>query len=310
MKKRKEKLKKIVFVAKHNRSFVKNDKRMLSKHYKITTDTSRKSIKNADMVYCWFASTHAIKPLIYARWYDKPFVVVTGGYDVAYLPGKHSYGLATSHILKHIPKYILKHSSLILTVSDFNTQETKRLTKNHNMVCIPNSIVVNPTRVYKKENIVITVGYVDDVSYHRKGIDRFIKAAELMPDVNFYIIGKVKTRYMPKKLPSNLQMMGYVDNLEEWYKKARVYCQFSRYESFGLSVIEAMNYGCIPVVFNAGALPEIVGEYGIISNSEDSLDKDIYNALSMKQKPGLVDWLSQFDNKHREKKIIEVIENL
>lgn len=303
-------MKKIVFVAKHNRSFVKNDKRILSKHYKVTTETSRKSIKNADIVYCWFASTHSIKPMIYALWYGKPFIVVTGGYDVAYLPGEHSYGLATSPILKHIPKYILKHSKLILTVSDFNTREVERLTKNPSIVCIPNSIAVSTKKEYKKEKKVITVGYIDDVSYHRKGIDRFIKTAELMPDVDFYIVGKVVTRYMPKKLPSNLQLTGYVGNLQEWYKKSWVYCQLSRYESFGLSVIESMNYGCIPVVFNAGALPEIVGKYGIISNSEDTLVKDINNALSMKQKPGLVDWLSQFDNKHREKKIIEAIESL
>lgn len=41
--------------------------------------------------------------------------------------------------------------------------------------------------------------------------------------------------------------------------------------AFGVSVVEAMSYGCIPVVFNAYALPEIVGRNGyIVCNFNDT----------------------------------------
>jgi glycosyltransferase involved in cell wall biosynthesis len=43
-----------------------------------------------------------------------------------------------------------------------------------------------------------------------------------------------------------------------------VYVQASRHEGFGLSVAEAMLAGCFPVVSSAGALPEVVGDTGVV----------------------------------------------
>ena len=52
-----------------------------------------------------------------------------------------------------------------------------------------------------------------------------------------------------------------------------VYLQPSRYEGFGLAVAEAMACGTVPIVSRAGALPEIVGDAGVILSvtSPDSL---------------------------------------
>src|SRR5208337_5297666 len=45
---------------------------------------------------------------------------------------------------------------------------------------------------------------------------------------------------------------------------AKIYCQLSRDETFGISLVEAMSYGCVPVVSDKGALPWIVQDTGII----------------------------------------------
>jgi glycosyltransferase involved in cell wall biosynthesis len=42
-----------------------------------------------------------------------------------------------------------------------------------------------------------------------------------------------------------------------------VYVQASRHEGFGLSLAEAMLAGCVPVVTDVGALPEVVGDVGV-----------------------------------------------
>lgn len=302
-------MKQIVFVAKHDRSFIHNDYNMLSKHYDVTRDTSKKSIQGCDVVYCWFASNHALKPLYYAHKYNKRFIVVTGGYDVAHYIGKHPYGLPNNKLLSWIPHYVLDNASLILPVSTFNMGEVRRMTDNNNVICVPNSIPVD----YKypcKENIILTVGFIDKVSYYRKGLDRFIQVARDCPAFKFYHIGKISYSGIPHDLPSNLSLLGYVDDVDKWYSKARIYCQFSRYESFGLSVIEAMNRGCIPIVWDSGALPEIVDKYGVVVDGiydRNYLPGVISDVMYRKPLSQVESWLHQYDNSVREQKLVEII---
>jgi glycosyltransferase involved in cell wall biosynthesis len=47
-------------------------------------------------------------------------------------------------------------------------------------------------------------------------------------------------------------------------RESKVYCQISFTECFGMTVLEAMACGCVPVVSNRGALPEVVGFSGVI----------------------------------------------
>jgi glycosyltransferase involved in cell wall biosynthesis len=58
------------------------------------------------------------------------------------------------------------------------------------------------------------------------------------------------------------------DELIDLYRRARVYVQASRHEGFGLAVAEAMLAGCIPVVVNATAMPEVVGDAGVLIESQ------------------------------------------
>ncbi len=63
-----------------------------------------------------------------------------------------------------------------------------------------------------------------------------------------------------------MEFVGMVnhDELQSYYKKAKIYCQFSRSESFGVSIVEAMYFGCFPIVTNVGGMPELVGKNGRI----------------------------------------------
>ena len=62
----------------------------------------------------------------------------------------------------------------------------------------------------------------------------------------------------------HIEFTGFVtdDELLGWYQRAKVYCQLSYYESFGMAAAEAMLCECVPVVTRKGALPEVVGETG------------------------------------------------
>jgi glycosyltransferase involved in cell wall biosynthesis len=59
------------------------------------------------------------------------------------------------------------------------------------------------------------------------------------------------------------------DDLHAAYRRAAVYVQASRHEGFGLAVAEAMLAGCVPVVVNATAMPEVVGDAGVLIESQE-----------------------------------------
>ncbi|MBI2683951.1 MAG: glycosyltransferase family 4 protein [Actinobacteria bacterium] len=70
------------------------------------------------------------------------------------------------------------------------------------------------------------------------------------------------------------------DDLADLYTAARVCCQPSLYEAFGLPVLEALACGAPLVVANRGAMPEIVGDAALVAEpTVDALAEAISAAL-------------------------------
>lgn len=85
---------------------------------------------------------------------------------------------------------------------------------------------------------------------------------------------------LAKGLPVKILVNVSRKELIEQLSKARIYWHAMGYESknpqdqehFGISVVEAMASGCVPVVVNKGGLKEIVGgKYGEVWESVDEL---------------------------------------
>jgi glycosyltransferase involved in cell wall biosynthesis len=116
---------------------------------------------------------------------------------------------------------------------------------------------------------VLTVGIVDRMNLDRKGLRAFAQAAKLLPELDFVIAGAVVGDAgieLEQVGAANLTVTGWLKDaqLADLYQRASVYVQASRHEGFGVSVAEAMLARCVPVVTRAGALPEVVGDTGVL----------------------------------------------
>lgn len=116
----------------------------------------------------------------------------------------------------------------------------------------------------RKVLCVALVGTVQ--AFYIKGIDRYNRIAALLPHIQFTLVGCSPTVFsLAGSAPSpNLKVVEAVppEQLVEYYLTSHVYCQFSRRESFSLSLAEAMSYRLIPVISTAGGMPEVTSGLG------------------------------------------------
>ena len=105
------------------------------------------------------------------------------------------------------------------------------------------------------------------------------------------------------------------EDVLEMLQPAKVFCQLSYRESFGVGVVEAMLCECIPVVTDRGALPEVVGDAGFYAsygNVEETVEA-IKKALDAPEEMGekaRERVMTLFSQEMREKRLVEIIERV
>jgi glycosyltransferase involved in cell wall biosynthesis len=272
----------ILFFAIGNSSFIKKDLDILRSEYNVKEVSHKqhnlfrliKDIKESRLLFIWFGSLNFFLACIIAKLLRKRLIIVAGGYDVANVP-EINYGSFSSFPRKQLVLLMFKMANKIISVSQSNYNE---LIKEYpagvdKVEMIYHGFNIIEPGIINKENIILTVGYLDNSSYHRKGFDRFLNLAENMPHIHFHHIGKVDQSLDLPEYP-NLTYHGYLsdDEFIRIIKKAKIYLQLSRHEGFGCSVAEAMQYGCIPVVSSSYALPEVVGDCGVVISDPDDME--------------------------------------
>lgn len=222
----------------------------------------------ADVTLSHFATMHAFWTVFFSKILHRKSIVIVAGHEVAKVP-EIGYGVMLNPAKAWLVRGILKHSDAVFAVSEFTQRETlncARSVKNIRRVYGCNAIDCDQFRPGgEKEDLVLTIGFLDNSNVKRKGFETFLKAAEYLPHFRFKILGRQidnsTDRYLKSILPQNVTLE-HDSNLLMWYQRAKVYCQLSYYESFGVCLIEAMSCECVPVVTDRGALPEVVGEVG------------------------------------------------
>lgn len=162
----------------------------------------------------------------------------------------------------------------VLTFHDYNFIGTRL----KNKIVMPNPLSFVPLAKYnedRKKNI-IAAGSID--RFHGKGFDSLIKIwgkiANKYPEWKLLIAGggndenirKLRELANEYNVNSQFELLGQVKNLDERFRESSIFVLSSRYEGFGMVLIEAMSQGCACISFDCTAGPR-----EIINNNVDGI---------------------------------------
>jgi glycosyltransferase involved in cell wall biosynthesis len=268
---------KIAFVYYYLSSFVKQDLTILSKRYQVEAanygvlrDIPKiaASIWRSNLTFSWFASGHSFLAVLISILFRKRSIIVAGGYDVAFVP-EINYGQYTLGWQKKMyTDFVLRNADVILAVSEFTKRELLARARPKRVEIVYNAVDTEKFRPEgKKERLVMTIASGKKNIMKLKGIDTFVEAAAHNPDTKFLVLGlsdEDMKSIIARGKPDNIEIRGYVahEELIGYLQRAKVYCQLSYRESFGMALSEAMACECVPVATERGALPEVVGDTG------------------------------------------------
>jgi len=284
--------KNVLFVKISNATFINQDESILRESFNncITITYSEKHhfisqlkllgmliyfIRKTDLVYIWFASYHSVIPTFIAQLFRRKSVLIIGGHDAAFAP-ELNYGAHLKKLRSWCVKVSCNYASIILTVSKFTHEQIFQFISDDMRMktnMIYNGVDTDqfvPENVEREQRIITICGTNKVNICHRKGIDFFLNIAEFFLNAEFVIVG-LKGSAMDwalRRKHNNVTLIGEKNptELRQLLNSAKVICQFSRYEAFGLALAEGMAMGCIPVGYNYGGTPEIMGETGLLIN--------------------------------------------
>jgi glycosyltransferase involved in cell wall biosynthesis len=281
----------VLFVHSRKASFVAIDREILAAEYEVEDLYQPGRVPNlvrivpavlrADLVFGWFASWHTFVPITLAWLLRKPSVQIVGGFDTADMPDI-DYGYQQGGLRRWASRWIMRRARVLVTNSHYSRSEIAANTPiDPARVTVVRHGVADPfgplEQGRRRERLAITVGHLARTTLMQKGHQPFVEAARHLPDVHFVFVGKAHDdaiEHLRRLSPPNVEFTGWLSDidLETIYRRASVYVQASRHEGFGLAVAEAMLAGCVPVVCNVTAMPEVVDGAGILIESQRPAD--------------------------------------
>lgn len=260
------------------------------------------------------AGTNLWNRLNFLKKYDLFFYLTDG--SIFYSPSKVSILHIQSPIKvsnKNLWKKIKSGSwNLIIYNSQFTKKHSEKYWQIKSEVLYP-PVNTESFRVLKKKNQILTVGrfygYLKDKK-HALMINAFKKVYDTgkIKDYSFHLAGGAgegdeeyvkELENLSKGYPIKIYPNLPFENLKTLYGESKIYWHASgcgeedptKMEHFGITTVEAMASGCVPIVINKGGQPEIVddNENGYLWNESDDLinktikvidDKNLLEKLS------------------------------
>jgi glycosyltransferase involved in cell wall biosynthesis len=210
-------------------------------------------------------------------------------HDLQYLYYPEYFRRTKLTYLKRVVPRSAEIARLVLTPSQFT-----RLTVIERLNIDPSIVVVVPHGISPRERRETTIGIRDKydirapffvypaITYPHKNHLVLIKAFAMLlkthPDTVLVLTGargsmepSVSAEVRAHGIGGNVKRLGYVpgDDLDALYHEAIAMTFPSRFEGFGAPVLEAMSRGCSVIGADATAVPEVVGDAGILVSPDN-----------------------------------------
>lgn len=181
----------------------------------------------------------------------------------------------------------LRQSPVVVSVSERVSQELVEITgvPRERIRCIFNGVdlqefspgLADRNELGLPENVTLAL-FVGDIRINRKNLDTVLHALVQIPNLHLAVVGEIAGSPYPRmaaslSLSERVHFLGYRRDIPAIMQAADLFVFPSRYEPFGMVVVEAMATG-LPVITAAttGAAEIVTPESGIVLS--DCEDKD------------------------------------
>lgn len=167
-----------------------------------------------------------------------------------------------------VVKQAAAQSDALVFLADASVKQCEQWIESGKSYYIPNGIDIktqNADAIPKKKQVI----YVGRLEYGAKRVDRFIRIWASLEkkhsDWSALIVGdggvREKLELLSQRLGCERLTFEGFQSPESYYREASILCLTSSSEGFGMVLVESMQYGCIPVLFDSfPAASEIVDD--------------------------------------------------
>ena len=273
-------------------------------------------VSRSKIVIIWFNDYHAFIPILFSKIFLKKSVIIVGGYD-AIVDKQNRHGLffkkgirSTLAIINYslVSEIWVVHKSLEegcrYAKEKFNIISGVRSFTNNKKLVIKEISTGYDVRFWdydrnnEKIGVMTAAYFSDERVINIKGLKIFNELASLLPDIPFTVIGEAKIQIDKFiNLNPNVNVLGVQTRtqMKQLYQNNKFYFQGSRLEGLPNSVCEAMLCGCIPIGSKVFGIPDIIGNTGILFDTE----KDLVNV-----KDFILSGVGEKDSKQARNRII------
>lgn len=303
---------KLIYIYPSRSSFINSDIEFLSKHFDVKTQdlqwsNPKKLLLNwtlqklflfrylfsSEAIVISFAGYFSLIPVLYGCIFRKKTLLILNGTDCVSFP-KYNYGSLRKPLLRFFVEKSQQYATKLLPVDTSLIRQKHTFDENvryenqgfqafFKSVLTPTKVIPNGFDVDfwnysashpKKKDFITVVSTSKKSTAIFKGIDLIIEVAKKHPQKIFTIVGMSENVQQQFIATENVQFYPFVqkETLRELYQEHQFYMQLSVNEGFGCALAEAMLCGCIPIVSNAGALPNVAGEKAFLVNKRTVLN--------------------------------------
>jgi len=158
----------------------------------------------------------------------------------------------------------VRRVGILLSVSDFTRGFVAKKWERDSKTVYPPCPVEDYsefTNVKSRENLVVTIGRI----VPEKRFHLFIELARIVPRTRFVAIGSLSDEtsayydQLKKSAPENVSfVLSPLRKVRDILGRAIAYVHCAENEHFGITIVEAMAAGCVPIVHDSGGPKEIV----------------------------------------------------